>query len=360
MRTKKFKYGAYQKILAAYCLLSNHRVKHDLDSTQSFARIVIYSTTALGDFMFSTPAIRSVRKRYPAAKIMLVVDPKLKSLINEDYQEVNQVLYWNGKWKGMFALSKKLKVYKPELAISLHAHAPYDILCSVLAKIPYIVINHFCFELEGFSPWVSFAKVPAQDHLIQERMDTLIPLGCDISDVSMEVPCMYTHLPKKRDRKIVGLQMGTSVSDLSRRWPVPHFVALAKKLIELNDYRVEIALIGAPNELSLATEFLASLSDDEKKYVLSYVGQTNLVELVGVIEQMDVLVTPDTGPLHLAVALRTPVVTLFASNTGAQPYQDLALHTVLLVNADAAGERLPMSSILPEDVLPEIRQKIAI
>lgn len=53
--------------------------KENFDAALSFDNIVIYSTTALGDFMFNTPAIRAIRERYPDAHITLVVHEKIVS-----------------------------------------------------------------------------------------------------------------------------------------------------------------------------------------------------------------------------------------------------------------------------------------
>lgn len=82
---------------------------------------------------------------------------------------------------------------------------------------------------------------------------------------------------------------------------------------------------------------------------------------MGIIENMDVLVTGDTGPLHLAVALKTKTVSLFVTanpdHTG--PYQDMELHQVMRVSTDiknlAADIKIqPLAIINAEDVLERI------
>jgi ADP-heptose:LPS heptosyltransferase len=92
-----------------------------------------------------------------------------------------------------------------------------------------------------------------------------------------------------------------------------------------------------------------------------YIGKTDLKTLLGILKNVDVLVTGDTGPLHLAVALKTRTISLFVtanpSHTG--PYQDPELHQILQVPYEAAKQNStsleqPLSVIGADEVLEKI------
>lgn len=123
--------------------------------------------------------------------------------------------------------------------------------------------------------------------------------------------------------------MGASKPD--RMWPVTCFIELAHILFS-KDNAYRIVLIGTAQETSLGEALLAELNDTEKQRIDNVIGKTDLPELLAQIKRFSVLVTGDTGPLHLAVSLKTPTVSLFGGFANPKytgPYQDPHLHTVI-------------------------------
>jgi ADP-heptose:LPS heptosyltransferase len=100
----------------------------------------------------------------------------------------------------------------------------------------------------------------------------------------------------------IALQLGASRA--ARRWPAASFVALARRLRERLGAR--IVLVGGPGERALAAEVAAGAGA-----VVDLCGRTDVAELGAVLERAALLVTTDTGPMHMAVAVGTPVVALF-------------------------------------------------
>ena len=359
--SKKFKNKAFAKILSLYTLCTGHKVAHELPQNLSFSRIIVYSTTALGDFMFATPAIRALRQRFPASQIALVVDPKFQTFINKSYPHIDQVFYWNGQWQGCYSFIKALRAFKPQLAVLLHSHPPYDLVSATLGGSDIVLKNCHYPDLSPFAPWIThWQDKDVGTPLIVQRLDLIAPLGCQTDNTRMEIPCPFTHLPKKTDRFVIGFQMSTSNGGLERRWSIDYFAQLAEKLLSL-PRPIEIALIGSAEEAIWGKQFLALLPENHQDKVVNYIGKTSIIELVGVLEQMDLLVTLDTGPLHLAVALETPIVALILSpetTGGAQPIQDTEIHTILKpTDVDADGQLYHPTTITPERVFDRIQSK---
>lgn len=92
----------------------------------------------------------------------------------------------------------------------------------------------------------------------------------------------------------------------NKRWPSVHYQQLIRRLAD--DYpAAQFGLIGSPGESSLAAEIASAVPDR----ILNFTGKTTLPELVELLRLSTVLVTNDTGPMHIAAALGKPVVALF-------------------------------------------------
>jgi len=103
----------------------------------------------------------------------------------------------------------------------------------------------------------------------------------------------------------IGIQVGAG--RLVKQWPAERFAELAGRLGSA--VHTTIVLTGAPEDRPIADVLLANLPPATR--VIDLVGTQDLVTLAAVLERLSVLVTPDTGPMHLAAAVGTPVVALF-------------------------------------------------
>jgi len=355
---KKWKTALANKVLQLYTLFSGRLKPRDsFEPTRIFTSIVIYSTTALGDLMFNTPAIRAIKNRYPHAFITLVSSHKNKGLVaNSRY--FDDVIYWDEKVRDIGGVIKALRKNQPELAVILHSKPPYDVISAVLSGCEYVVKDVYGDRPSGIEPWLAHYITGFDGHLIQRKLNLLALLGCDSSNKEMFIPVDFPLIEKESGKITIGFQMGAS--EKLRCWPVPKFVALAKSLLALGP-QYEVVLIGTQKEKDHEQAFLAALSDTEKQRVVSYIAKTSLPQLLGIIKNMDVLVTGDTGPLHLAVALKTRTVSLFVTAvpkyTG--PYQDPQLHEIMWVSAeveslDSTVKEQPLDIISAEEVQQRI------
>jgi ADP-heptose:LPS heptosyltransferase len=348
---KRHKLAVASALIGLYHLLTRRpRPAGDLTPTTCVRSIVVYSTTALGDLMFNTPAIYQLRRHYPAARIILVVHQKYVDLVR-DAEDIDAVLSWDGSFARMSAFLRALRGHRPELAVILHSRAPYDVMSAVLAGCRFILRDDLV--LDGRVPlvrWLAGWSEPGYDgHVIQRKLDMLAPLGCRTDVVSMRVPCSVDRLRFAVPGRVrIGFQLGASTAE--RCWPVARYAELASLLLPGQPDR-EIVLMGLPKEQGLADGFFAALPEALRPQVVNLVGQTSVRDAFDLVASLNVLVTGDTGPLHLAIALKVPTVSLFVTAepwlTG--PYQDPDLHDVVYrpLPADAEeGERAnPMNQI---------------
>lgn len=108
-----------------------------------------------------------------------------------------------------------------------------------------------------------------------------------------------------KEQKVIGLAPGASGGD--KQWPVDNFITLAGNLV--TDHKYRVLVLGDENEQELGYQIKSAVGEGCEDLT----GKTSLDELGGYISKCDLLVSNDSGPMHLANALGTPVVSLFFS-----------------------------------------------
>lgn len=346
--SKKWKVKLANWFIERYCARHGRlQPTSSFDSSMSFENIVIYSTTALGDFMFNTPAIRAVRERYPDAHITLVVHKKNRELV-ENGHHYNRVVYWDSKIKTLQPLLKSLREHQPDLALILHSHLPYDVISAVMAGAKYIIRDNYSSGISGMERWLTNYVFHYYGHFIRRKLELISILGCRSDDPVMEIPVPYERAVRDSTKTVIGFQLGASTE--SRCWPVADYVRLANVLIANID-NVHIVLIGGPTDVGKARQFMQSIDARTAECVSDNIGKTGLQKMMTLIDGFDVLITGDTGPLHVAIALKVRTISLFVTadprSTG--PIQDLELHRV--IHLSRTGYTLPLESESPMGVI---------
>lgn len=284
--------------------------------TDSIQRILAVSSTAIGDTLLSTPALRSLRLAYPQAKISLLLNQRYTALF-ENNPDIDEIIPYAGGYRRFFRLAWKLRQQRFDVVVILHGNEPQATPLAYLSgadfrfKLPNN--NSFRFLLsntDATQGWDDFT------HGIDQRLATAALAGGAPTDHQMTLPVSADADAAFKDRlsvkgiapetRLVGFQAGAST--LSRRWSADNFVALAKRLLA-RDPALRIVLTGSPDERPLAEKIGSQLPPES---VWNAAGELPLIELPALMQRLALLVTGDTGPMHLAVAVGTPVIALFA------------------------------------------------
>lgn len=362
---KPWKAKAVDLILRLYTKRKGLLASRDtFPQEKQFANIVIYSTTALGDFMMNTPAIHAVRQRFPEAFITLVAHQKFRDFM-ADGEDWDRVVYWNNKVNSLRALLNQLKEKgQPDLAIILHAHDPYDYLSAVMSGAKYIFRDNYADDFPWRDRWLTNYTYGFKGHLVQRKLELVAPLGCDISNVAMRVPrAPAEKIVKPDNQRVIGFQMGASSAE--RCWPAESFADVANTLLAENP-QASVVLIGGPGEKHLESPFMDKVDPAFRDRIDSQIGKTTLPALVETINNFDVLLTGDTGPLHLAIALKVPTLSLFVTEEpySSGPYQDTEIHQILygvrmaLIPGSLSNEA--MKTITSAQVIACLRNNFAV
>jgi lipopolysaccharide heptosyltransferase II len=294
-------------------------------------KILVIKLGAMGDVILAVPSLRMLRERYPNAWISLLVDRKLAPLvsicpyINEvipvDRKKIPQSVY-------LLKLARKLRKEGFDASVDLQ-NSKWTHLLAFLGGVR---------ERYGFrrGPFGFFLNRPdhtfdVSDSPIRHQFRILSKLGVREFDESLELWAepdssfrVNEWLKKDHDesKRYVGFVIGSSPRWATKRWPIENYEELAKRLEKMN---CKIVLIGSPEDAGWFKGFQGL----QNASVINLIGKTSLQDLVAVIQQLDVLVTGDTAPLHVASAVGTKIVALFGP-TDAKRHMPPAQNPIVL------------------------------
>ncbi len=258
-----------------------------------FKNILVVRNDRFGEFLLNIPVFRALKEAYPDAQLTLAVNPAVRELA-ECIEYADKVAVWDDNFK------KGLRKHKFNLCIVLNPTKEAHVL-SFWAGIPKRV---------GYDrKWgiLLTHKMPDNKNLglkheVEYNLDLVGLLGVKTPDKSISLGKLPVCKNPKYAEAVV---IHPFTSDPVKQWPIERFQQLAKDLSNQGGLRV---LIVGKDEGG-GREF-----DDLGNNIINLINKTTLVGLAQVLKQCKLLISCDSGPMHLAVAVGTPVVALFRND----------------------------------------------
>ncbi len=294
-----------------------------------FKNILVVSNTGLGDTILSTPAIKTLKKSFPNIHITFLINKKIYPLFKGFYYVDDFILYSKG-FLNQLKIVKKLREKNIDTIFLFHSNGPEDIFFSILSGAQNILKmtdnqNH---EFKNI-----FLNKPNNNlqHNIEKKLDLVRLYNPSTIDTLMEISKKFYNKKldtlKKNGNKLIGFQIGAQ--NRYKIWPIENFIELANKILnEQND--IKIVILGVTKEeKKLSRKFLQSI--DQKGKILNYCCKTKIKELPFLVNSLNLLITNDTGTMHLAIALKVPTISLFSPTNSKiiGPFQDFYIHKVI-------------------------------
>ncbi len=296
-------------------------------------RILVVSSTAIGDTLLSTPAIRAVRERYPAARITAHFNVGNMELF-ENNPHIDGIIPYYGGYRKFLRTVGEFRRQNFDLVLIFHGNEPQATPMAYLSGARFIVkfpkSREFSFLLSN-----SVGETPdASLHVIEKRLKLAELAGCRSSARELVLPereegeSFVARLLQEHGvnggNLLIGFQAGASSP--GRMWPSRRFIALGKRLVAA-DPLVRIIVTGSPGEYALCRE----IADGIGGGAVATAGKIPLRYVPSLVKRFRALVTGDTGILHMAVAVGTATIALFVpsepEDTG--PLYDLQKHIVI-------------------------------
>jgi lipopolysaccharide heptosyltransferase I len=288
-------------------------------------KILILKPSSLGDVIHALPVLRLLRLHYPASEIFWWIDSALAPLIAGD-PDLTGIIRFERKrwakpqhWPEMLRSIGGMRAQQFDLVIDLQS-----LLRS--AAFAWLARGKFLAGLddprEGANGFYDLA-VPRKDfhtHAVDWYLSVLTALKIPVhknfiwlperkeiaDDVKRKWPDAFVSNPQSaiRNPQLILLQPGARWEN--KRWPAEHFSALVHAL-EKNFPAARFAVLGGKDDATLGEKISAAAPEK----VLNLCGQTSLPEMIEVVRRGDLLITNDTGPMHVAAALGQPLLALF-------------------------------------------------
>ncbi|WP_435927449.1 glycosyltransferase family 9 protein [Dryocola sp. BD613] len=306
-------------------LRKKKRMRPEAFSSQPIKNIVVINNKRLGDFLFCTPAIKTIKEHSSASKIIVVTSKQNAGLIG-DTEFIDEIYFMENTLSDALTIGKTLRSLNPEIGIIFHSKSPYDLIALTVAGVNCLLKHYFGNERKALFKVCDGYVVGGIMPPVINDLELVRMLGFSSPVPEMFFPSKVSA--KKTQQLRVGIQLGASGKD--RFFPAKTAANVIHMLLTCYP-EMEFYLLGVKQESALGIELLNSLDEKTKANVIDLIGKTSILQLAEQINDMAVLITPDTGCLHIATALKTKTVSLFVyrQKNASVPQQDFKKHKTL-------------------------------
>jgi lipopolysaccharide heptosyltransferase II len=266
-------------------------------------KILIIGLSCVGDNLLLTPAIKKIRETYKKAEIDIVIGPRAVEFAIENPWFSNYIVY--DKKKSFLKFIKKLREKRYDLTVDFRN-----------SFIPFFIRSKY--KLTFFKK--EFFSEKFYTHESERIMSFIEPFfGKGENKLYFPYSANYKEKIKELFDKI-GIKLSDIIVVLNpggkfegKRWEKEKYVLLVKELIKI--YRTKIIITGSKDEKKLTQEIKEMI---DRKEIFDFGGKTNLRELAAIYQLSDLVISNDTGSMHLACAVGAPVVAIFGPSN---PYR---------------------------------------
>jgi len=264
--------------------------------------ILIIKLGALGDVVNTLPLAITLREQLHA-RIHWLVEPLSYQLVSSHASVNRAILFDKKRWLQVLpSVCKELRRQHFDITLDLQRLIKSGLFS--LASHSDRKVGFDKTRCKEFTWLFPFERIPASDptvHMVYQYLEFARYLGITPGEIRWDIP-VTGRLPFDLPKEYVVLNIGATTS--AKRWTTQGFASLAQGLMER--YEVHAVLTGGSPDTPVAGE-IESMAGNS---VINLVGKTNIQELSEVIAGAVAVVTCDTGPMHLAVALGKEVVAL--------------------------------------------------
>ncbi|TAN61795.1 lipopolysaccharide heptosyltransferase II [bacterium] len=332
-------------------------------------RILIVEVNWLGDVLFSTPAIKALREKFPDSFIACLAVPRVREVL-ENNPCVNEIITndEDGSYRGFWGRMKlAAQLRKKDFDLAIFFHRSFSRALTVyLSGVPRRVGYHTpkrALLLNDALP------MPQKDslHRVDYYLGIVKRLGCGIQDRNYEFftsrndDIFIEHFLAEEgihnEDFLVCLNAGGNWGP--KRWPQENFAKLADRLIE--EYNAKVVFSGSKEDVGLVKAISGAMAH---KPVIA-AGKTSLSQLAALFRKVQLVVSADSGPLHIAASVGANLIALFGP-TSAPVTGPVGKGAIRVIQKDISctvpcydkncDDNKCMREITVDDVLSEVKK----
>lgn len=275
--------------------------------------ILVIRTDRMGDVILSTPVLTALKNRYPDSHITMMVRNYTREII-ENHPDVDQIILYDSPELSKFGtLFRYVRKQNFQIAILLHPKFRLALLL-FLAQIPVRLSSGYRWYSFLFNRKVFEHRKTAEHHEVDLNLRMLkkidVPFPHEV-EFKFYIPESAIHsinnllknhnIPENHQLVIIHPGSGGSALD----WPLKKFAGLCDRLSAMSD--VTVILTGGSNEHEIVNVVL----NNSKSQPIKLVGELTIKQLAALLKRSHLFISNSTGPLHLAVAVGTEVISFF-------------------------------------------------
>jgi len=291
-------------------------------------RLLVRATNWVGDAVLILPALSGLRTLFPQAQVAVLAVPRVAPVF-QGHPAVSEIIsYARPDNKGRWRLIKQLRARRFDCAL-LFPNSWESALVAWGGGIPQRVGYNTEYRTPFLTTVIKGPEKLGHLHQVYRHLGLLRAFG---KRVPMAFPRLYVEdreLVQAQDllaergidcrQLIIGLSPGATYGT-AKQWYAERFAAVADQLQA--DFKAQVVLLGGPGDRAIACQIVNQMRHPP----VNLVGDTELRTALAVIKHLALLITNDSGLMHVAAALGVPLVSLFGStdldNTG--PFTPLA------------------------------------
>ena len=249
-------------------------------------KILIELPTWLGDAVMATPAIENIVNYYNDVEITFIGSfVSIEALKN--HPKVIKTLVLDKKYTSLYKISRDL--------------GNFDAFFSFRSSIR----SKFLKFLMSAKNKYQFDKNNYQNRHQVEKYNDFVNDSLSIDSTAKKLQ-IYGYNIAKSKKKILGINPGASYGS-AKRWYPQEFAKVASEL----SAEYDIVIFGGPDEVDIAGDIEQALIDSGVTNYKNLAGNTTITELINKIASLDLFITGDSGPMHIAAAFQIPTVSIF-------------------------------------------------
>ncbi len=368
--TAELVHNAKQKILSNYTL--EHMASQTIDVYQELLKkinILVIKISAIGDVILIVPSLRALREKYPFAKICCLVGKPAREILQR-CPYIDELIVYDSEskhrgWWGVWKLARKLRKYKLDKVVDFQNNRKSHLLGFL----------SFCSQRYGYrnNKWGSLLSNGIVDD--QKSLPAVLHQFRILNELNIVPANQFLELwSSKEDKKyinnllqgqwvnenakFVGIHLAASERWKTKAWSLENIAQLCDMLAAKN---IRTVITGSNKDVVLMQELLKLT----KAKPVNCVGKTSILQLATLIKKCQVYIVPDSAPLHIAAAVRTPFIALFGPTDPARHMPPAKEFRILFHHVECSpcyqgqcpiDTHICMKKITPQQVFEEIEQ----
>lgn len=280
-------------------------------------RILIFDVNWLGDIVLSTPFIRAVKENFPDSYIAVTIPRHYREAL-EGCPYADEIITFNehtshrGVWRKLGFIFE-LKARKFDMVFLVHRSLTRAMICylaGIKERIGYYTKKRGWLLTKKITP-LPRDKVHRADYYLGILEGAGLKIASRYSEFFLDDSHRLSLADKLREfglregERFVVLHAGAN--EEIRRWPTENFAELARRIN--NKFGLKAVVSGSVNDIPLGK----AIKDLAPKEAVDLSGNTSLKELGALFEKAEMVVSGDTGPMHIASSVGAPVIALFGT-----------------------------------------------